>query len=215
MGKYGAKVNEMAKKGFSELIEAQHRADRASALCKQYPERNGFVSAEDVAKSSRAKADRDEANAQVLQAQRKLTMDIRQQIAALRESLVDDVQKRYAVDPSMVDPAALELMKSGVMTSRDYAVMMDKALAEGNLTMARLVSRYAADAADARSNNSLSGRDAEAVALMAISSRANGLDGSEIVDAFDAFLFTFDRCVANPGMLSSWDEMTSGMVERF
>lgn len=212
---YGKEANEIAKKGFAELLDAKYYADRAAAMCKQYPEKHGFVSAEDAAKISRAKADRDEANARVEQVRKKLTGEIRQQIANLRTPLVEAVQREYAADPTKIDVASMELLKSGIMNSRDYAVMMEKVLSEGNVTMARLVSRYAAEAAQARIDDKTIGRDAEAAALIRVSSKGVGLDGGEIVNAFDTFLFAFDRCVANPSMLSSWDEMTSGVVERF
>lgn len=212
---YGEKANQIAKAGFAELLEAQYNADRATAMCKKYPEKHGFVSVEDAAKISRAKADRDEANARVEVARKKLTGEVREQIAAMRDPLVKDVQRRFAADPAKVDPASVELLKSGIMTSRDYSVMMDAALAEGNVTMARLVSSYAADAAQRRIDDKTIGRDAEAVALMGVSSKGVGLDGSEIVDAFDSFLFTFDRCCVNAGLISSWGELTAGMVERF
>lgn len=212
---YGEKANQIAKAGFAELLEAQYNADRAAAMCKKYPEKHGFVSAEDAAKISRAKADRDEANARVELVRKKLTGEIRQEIAAMREQLVKDVQRRFAADPAKVDPAAVELMKSGIMNSRDFSVMMDKALSEGNVTMARLISGYAAGAAQERIDDKTIGRDSEAVALLGVSSKGVGLDGSEIVDAFDTFLYTFDRCCVNIGMVSAWDEMTAGMVERF
>lgn len=212
---YGEKANEIAKKGFAELLEAQYNADRAAAKCKLHPEKHGFVSAEDAAKISRAKADRDEANARVEVARKKLTGEVREQIAAMREPLVKDVQRRFAADPAKVDPAAMELLKSGIMTSRDFSIMMDTALSEGNVTMARLVSRYAADAAQRRIDDKTIGRDSETVALLGVSSKGVGLDGSEIVDAFDSFLYTFDRCCVNTGMLSAWEEMTAGMVARF
>lgn len=65
--------------------------------------------------------------------------------ADLRRALEKEVQASKCVDPTAVDSAGVELMKSGILTADDYYSLAEKY--DGNVTMLRLLSKYAADAA--------------------------------------------------------------------
>lgn len=77
--------------------------------------------------------------AQIMSDYSKATDDL---TAAIRA----DVHKQNAVNPDDIDGNALALLTSGIMTANDYEQMYSK-YAE-NLTMKRLIGKYAHDAAD-------------------------------------------------------------------
>lgn len=64
----------------------------------------------------------------------------------LRKELEKDVQKNSLANPDAIDSNALELLKSGVLTSDDYAAFMEKY--DSNPTMLRVISKYALDASE-------------------------------------------------------------------
>ena len=60
----------------------------------------------------------------------------------LRAALAAELRANSIVSPDAVDAAALELLKSGVMTAADYSAFVGKF--DNNGTMLRLIARYAA-----------------------------------------------------------------------
>ena len=110
-----------------------------------------MVDAQYAAKSARAQADFLEAKEAYRKAKGVLESH-KSEIAALRKELVAELDDHYAADPAALDSNTLELLKSGVLKANEYAKLMDKAQAAGNHTMARMIGKYAADAAEEGGN---------------------------------------------------------------
>lgn len=94
----------------------------------------------------------------------------------IRAELEQAVRTAYIVDPNAINSNALELMKSGVMTSDDYAAFVKKY--GNNPTMLRLISHYSAAVAKAQDNSG------EAIALNAISEACQSWKG-KVLQKFD------------------------------
>ena len=116
------------------------------------------------------------------------------------------------VNPDAINSNALELMKSGVMTSGDYAAFIKKY--GNNPTMLRLISHYSAEAAKAQDNSG------EAVALNAISEACQSWKG-KVLQKFDDLS---DYCGDITGheepdevsrVSEKWDELSLNAVENF
>ena len=65
----------------------------------------------------------------------------------IRAELEQEVRAANLANPDAIDSNALELLKSGVLTSDDYAAFMEKY--DSNPTMLKLLAHYAAEAAKA------------------------------------------------------------------
>lgn len=130
----------------------------------------------------------------------------------IRAELEQAVRTADIVNPDAINNNALELMKSGVMTSDDYAAFVKKY--GNNPTMLRLISHYSAEAAKAQNNSG------EAIALNSISDACQSWKGK----ALQKFDDLSDYCGnitgrEEPdevsGMIEKWDELSLNSVENF
>lgn len=130
----------------------------------------------------------------------------------IRAELEQAVRAANIANPDAIDNNALELMKTGVMTSGDYAAFVKKY--GNNPTMLRLISHYSAEAAKAQDNSG------EAVALNAISETCQSWKG-KVLQKFDDLS---DYCGDITGheepdevsrVSEKWDELSLNAVENF
>ena len=212
---YARKLDEIAQQAFKEYTEAAARLRTAENDRRAYPAR-GALSADHAARAARAEADFAEATAELDRVRRSMAEgEYRQKIKELRTALAAELTDAYSADPAQIDTKALELLKSGIMDATDYNKMLRTALAAENYTMARLVGKYADNAAAARESDVMHGNDRTAQELRAIAIESRKHTGSNYLEAFDFMADTFNRCTDNPPMIESWGELTAQTVERF
>ena len=139
--------------------------------------------------------------------------------AELRSALEKEVQASKCVDPTAVDAAGVELMKSGILTADDYYSLAEKY--DGNVTMLRLLSKYAADAATDADNR----KDRAALTVLSREC-ANGT--GKTLKAWDDLMTTVNYCSGRggtcrrqqtPGVVAHmgewWDELSGEIIENF
>ena len=130
----------------------------------------------------------------------------------IRAELEQAVRTANIVNPDAINNNALELMKSGVMTSDDYAAFVKKY--GNNPTMLRLISHYSAAAAKAQDGSS------EAAALNSISDACQSWKG-KVLQKFDDLLDYCGNITGHEepdevsGMIEKWDELSLNSVENF
>ena len=208
---YARKVNDIATAAFEEYRKTEQAYKKAEEQARKYPQRHGVVDAQYAAKSARAQADFLEAKEAYSKAKRVLESH-KSEIAALRKELVSELDDHYAADPAALDSATLELMKSGVLKANEYAKLMEKAQSDGNYTMARMIAKYAGDAAEQRGSK-YGQNDEQARTLRAISYTASQNNGSDTLQAFDLMSEVYNRATNNPGMIDHWGELTGNALE--
>ena len=208
---YGRKVDEIAKAAFEEYRKAEAAFKKAEEQRSKYPQRGGMVDAQYAAKSARAQADYLEAKEAFTAAKRTFESH-KSEIAALRKELVSELNDHYAADPAKLDSNTLELMKAGILKPNEYSKLMSKAQSEGNYTMARMIAKYAGDAA-ADMGKRYGENDEKARELRAISYTANQNNGSDTLQAFDLLSEVYTRSVNNPAMIDAWGQLTADAVE--
>lgn len=214
MGKfhsYGEKVNEIATAAFNKYRKAEKAYRAAEDLRNKYPQRMGMVDAEYAAKSARAQADYLEAKEDLSKA--KIAMQNHNiEIAALRKELAAELDDHYAADPAKLDSSTLELLKSGILKPNEYAKLMNAATESGNHTMARMIAKYAGDAA-ADVGKRYGDNSEQARTLRAISYTANQNNGNDTLQAFDLMAEVYSRTSNNPAMMDAWGELTDAAAE--
>jgi len=209
---YGKKVDAIAREAFKKYREAEAAYKRAEDQQRKYPQRQGIVDAEYAAKAARAFADFTQAKADMKRAKEEFSAH-NAEIAALRKQLVADLDKHYSADPAALDGNTLELLKSGVLKPAEYARMMDQAQSSGNHTMARMIAKYAGDAATS-AGKQYGENDSRARELRAISYRANDNNGANTLAVFDLMANVYSRATENPYMIDSWDSLTGEAAEK-
>lgn len=211
--KHAQSANEIAKAAFEEYRKAESALKKAEEQARKYTERPGLKDPEYLAKSARANADLIEAREAMKKAKRDFENHAAD-LAAVRKTLEADIEKTYCINPALLDINTLELMKSGIMTSNDYAKILNDAEAAGNYTMVKIISKYAGVAAKKREDRN-GFNDPEARALRAIEYKCRETTGSEHLKAFDFLMDVYNRAVRNPAMIDHWDSLTSEVLRTF
>lgn len=205
---YAKKIDEMAKGVFDEYRQAEKSYQDAERKAKNYPQRAGMVTAEYAAQSARAQADYAEAKAALSSAKAKLNA-VNNDIRELRGKLATDIDSEYGANPAQLDAATLELLKSGVLNASEYKRLLDAAQAENNHTMARLIGKYAGDAAKIEKD------DDQARTLRLVEYDGKQSEGNAVLKAFDQLAYIYSRCADNTAMIDHWDELTQEAITNF
>ena len=207
---YGQQADSIVKDAFKKYQEAAAAYERAKAQAKKFPERQGIVDAEYAAQCFGAKADLMRAEEAMKKAKEALA-NHGSELDALRKQLAAEVEEHYAADPAAIDPATLELLKSGIMSPSEYSRLINKALSEGNYTTARICAKYAAEAGATRAK-AFGVNDGKAAEYRAASFLIGMDNGEGVLNAFDMLANTFNMAVNNPGMIDHWDELTGPVI---
>lgn len=205
---YAKRADAIAKTAFDEYRKAESNYKTAEANARQYPRRKGIVDADYAAKSARAHADLVEAKSAFDEAKRKFS-NHRSEFVNIRTELAREVEKAYSIDAEQLDNKTLEILKSGILTGKDYSRLLTEAQTAGNPTMARLIGKYAGDAADAAKS------DSERQTLRVVEYQSRSITGDSHLQAFDYLTDVFTRSANNPAMIDKWDELTADTVENF
>lgn len=135
----------------------------------------------------------------------------------IRAELEQAVRAANIANPDAIDNNALELMKTGVLSSADYSAFMERF--DSNHTMLKLVGHYAAEAAKTTDSRR------EAAALNAIALDCQSGEGA-VMRAWDSISAISDSCGdgdgyrrKSPGVIVSmsekWDDLAGEAVENF
>lgn len=213
---YVQRADQTAKSAFEEIVEAEDKLRRAEAAVKAYPQRSsGRTTAEYEAKSARAYADLLAAREQLREVQSRKADYIRA-LDSIRQELSGALQNEFSADPAALDSNTLELLRSGILRSGEYSKLMQQFQAAGNLTMSRIISRYASSAADEREKMYGKG-DQQVMELRAVGCQCD--DDADAVAAklgqFDVLREAFQRSLDNTSMIGNWVMLTADIIENF
>lgn len=209
---YAKKVDEIARAAFKEYREAEKNYKAAEKVRSLYPKPTGMASADYMAKSARAEADCIEAKENFKKARAALEGHT-SEIAALREELAAELADHYSADPAAIDHSTLDLIKSGILSSSEYAKLMKAAKGNNNFTMARLIAKAAKEAAAAEEKRN--GNSPAAAELRQVSKMANDINGNAKLADFDHLANVYSRATHNSGMIDYWDSLCNETIENF
>lgn len=209
---YARQVDEIAKAAFKEYRSAESDFKKAQRQAKEYPQKRG-ADARYTAMAARAQADLLESKARFDAAKRSFR-DSGKQFEGLRKELAAAVEKEFSADPAKLDGNTLELLKSGILTGREYKQLLAKAKSDGNPTLARLIGKYAGSAAEERSKK-FGVHDPDATDMRATAQDSKSFTGHDRLEGFDYLTNLYGRCAVNPAMIDHWDEFAGRVVEDF
>jgi len=208
--------DDAAKKIFSELQDAETALKVAEQAKSNAP--RGIMDAQRAAAAARAEADYMEAKAAYDSARRSLPERGERELLSIRKELADAVNDAFSVDPTQVDSATVELLKSGICTAADYEKLLGSADEAQNGTMIRLIASYAAKAAEAlREPNGQLPFDSreEWARLDNVGKQGANHTAATVLDSYDALSGVFHRCVNNPAMIDKWGTLTENIIDEF
>lgn len=206
---FAKRLDEAFRKSRSEYNAAFHALECARQASR---DANAWTPGDSEARIDCAAVGLHDAEATFNEASARVWDNFKATRRTIRAELEQAVRTADIVNPDAINSNALELMKSGVMTSDDYAAFVKKY--GNNPTMLRLISHYSAAAAKAQDGSS------EAAALNAISNVCQSWK-DEILQKFDDLS---DYCGDITGheepdevsrMSEKWDELSLNAVENF
>ena len=216
---YAQQLDAAFKTARGEYVEAYQRFQQAQqANCRANAWTPNESAAEKQVKTARAALALHDAEAAFTEASARVWGDFKTTRRMLRAELEQEVRAANLANPDAIDSNALELLKSGVLTSDDYAAFMEKY--DSNPTMLKLLARYAAEAAKATDSRR------EAATLNAISIDCQSGQGA-ILRAFDDLCKVSDYCRGERHdgdrfrpehtaiMSEKWDDLAGEAVESF
>ena len=138
--KYADAVNESMKVGRANYIVAVEEVKKARE--KRDRVRESGASATEILKA--------ESNYITAEENKKITrqgwlIDLNNTIKENRAEFLEELAKNSALKPGEVDTNAVTLINSGALTLKDLSVFADKYQEENNVTMLRLLKKYAND----------------------------------------------------------------------
>ena len=205
-----------ARSEYNTVFRALQEAQQASRDANAW--RPGVSAEEKQVRTARAALKLHDAEATFNEVSARVWDNFKTTRRTIRAELEQEVRAANLVNPDAIDSNALELLKSGVLTSDDYAAFMEKY--DSNPTMLKLLAHYAAEAAKATDSRR------EAATLNAISIDCQS-GQSTVLRAFDDICKISDYCRGEKhvgdqirpehavNMSSRWEELTSEAVENF
>ena len=208
---YAKEAETIAKERMTEYQAAIERLKKAEQARRDYPQRGGIVSADYAAKSARAEADYLEAKEAVRAAKAKMEAG-KSELDRIKKVLAADIESSYAADPTQMDSATVELLKSGILKASEYERLYNHAAKAGNPTMMRLIGKYANDRATDEQKNLL---PVDRSVLLSIAHSSRQVNGGEYLAGFHLIEDVFSRCIDNPTMINHFDELTQETIANF
>lgn len=199
---YAKKVDEIARTVFAEYVEREQALKEATA--KMNASANGSA-----LEKARAKANYEQEKETYGHFFRNVPGQAKVDIANIRAELEKAISSQHVFDAEQVDSVTLELLKSGLLTAREFADILTKAEKNKNYTLSQLVGRYAMK--QAKDTNDKMEQDA----LYLVHARSNADSANKYLTDFDALTDIFNRTVNNTAMIGHWDNLTGSIVENF
>lgn len=199
---YAKKVDEIARTVFAEYVE------REQALKKATDKMNASANGSALEKA-RAQANYEQEKETYNHFLRNEFEQAKVDVANLRGELEKAISSRHVFDAEQVDTVTLELLKSGLLSARDFADILTKAEKNKNYTLSQLVGRYAMKQARETSDTM------EQNALYSVHARSNADSANKYLADFDALTDIFNRTVNNTAMIGHWDSLAGSIIENF
>lgn len=213
---YARQFDEIAQTAFGEYQKAEAALKAAEEMVKRFPERGGLVSDDYRAKAARAAADLLEAQ-KAMKAAKDGLQGHDSEIANLRRELAGEIDKAYSADPAQLDHDTITLLESGILRSGEYTRLFKQAQEAGNVTMQRLIGKYAFDKSEKEAADG--GQYTDSVKeLRQVYHASKATTGAEHLERFDYLTEVFNRGANTPalaGLPDRWSKLTADVIESF
>lgn len=129
-------------------------------------------------------------------------------VASVRKEFVAAVDEEYAAKPADIDLQTVELLRSGILTERDYINLLNTAQ---NRTMRKMI----ADAFDKWVSGNAMIEKTKAISLQRMITEQKQDDSRMVIDTFDYLADAANRAARNEALFDRWDEIAGNVVENF
>lgn len=208
------KFNHYAQEVSTLAGECSLAYTRAEANFKNAEKRYNELSAtpaqtlDEQAEFAQATADFAAAKSTKAKLTKELPEEVSRELQEIRAQLAADLDAAFAADPAQLDTSTLELLKSGILRPAEYKRLFDQSAETP--TMARLIGRYAGEAAK---DSTLTRSDA--TMLNRLAHAAKRYDGSDHLQRFDQLADTLNRACKNPALFKHWDGLCAEIIKNF
>lgn len=206
--KFATKLDIIVRGTLSEYEKAEKREREAQDRMKKYPERAGILNPEYQAEQAKAKAEYLDAKVAMNKLQQEKPAQAMKAIRELRQELENALFSSFSPKASAVDMQCVELLKSGILTDKEYLYLVQDAVNNGNYTMARMIGCHAEQLANNKPHE-------EATVLRHASQIGKHDYSADYLETFDNLTDIAKRCMDNPAIMDRWGEFTREAMEAF
>lgn len=197
MNEYIKRIDDAARENLRRIATAQRDLKRAERLMKE------ATASRDERRMLNAKSHLMDCQDEVRNA-RKDAERVLDGLRHIRAEAVDAAVTRTAVNPDAIDTNTMELLKLGICAPSDMAVLAKRF--SNNVTMTRIIGKFAADAAEAIGDKNQTARIAySTVAVNCADSTNPNNAGADV----DSMLDIFKRSINNPAMIPEYDALSA------
>lgn len=209
---YAEKFDAIAKECLEEIDTIDRLLEHAEAESKKYPKSTNGFTIDSQWLADRAQAEANYAKAKDVRAKSDRALsEYDARLASLRSQYIEELHERYDSRSKDIDSNLMTLLQSGTMNTADYIRAMDDMLGKANYTMARIVAKHAAEAAEATNDTPQGQHDAQMLRAIALKGSEDRVAGK--LEVFDGLVSIFETCKRNRRMKDSWNELTGRMLD--
>ena len=203
---FAVEVSELAVATREELqtIESEYAA--AAEEKKKFPPKVG-ESAAYLAQSAEAEARFIKADKAHQDAKRRIPQEVERKLSSIRAGLAEVVEREFSAKPADIDEKTIALLRTGVLTPREYKTLLNDATETRNYTMTRVISDAAWKEA-----GTLPTEDPMARELREVTSIAKRYTGGAYLQNLDVLADVMRRGLKNPYMLKNWERLTEEII---
>lgn len=211
MSNYKEYGKRLEKAVFDGKAKIDKQAQRVQDAKQYYWNIRGARGEKDYYESDETRAQRiwEAEQKKQIEMERRYQSEVMEEIKKIRAELVEEINEDFSADPAKIDANTMELLKGGILTGAEYETLFNKATRAGNVTMARMIAKYAGDALQETKDQG----SAEAQLLKFVNNAGKQIDGREYIEAFDNLTEIVNRSCNNPAMWPYWDELATPIIE--
>lgn len=181
----------------NEFFKLEEEVESAKSMFNTYGTVFNHKDIDAVKKARQVREAKDEAILALDTFKSNLEYNMMQEINAIKEKMLAAVTSAFSANPESLDTSVLELLKSGILEPSEYDTFMEKAKAEKNGTMARMIAKYAVDAGERIKNTDT----AKAMRYLAVASKGNLAE--EPLQRVNDFVAILGKIARSPSLMKS------------
>lgn len=187
----------IANRFCNEFFKLEEEVESAKSMFNTYGTVFNHKDIDAVKKARQVREAKDEAILARDTFKSNLEFNMMQEINAIKEKMLAAVTSAFSANPESLDTSVLELLKSGILEPSEYDTFMEKAKAEKNGTMARMIAKYAVDAGEKIKNTDT----AKAMRYLAVASKGNLAE--EPLQRVNDFIAILGKIARSPSLMKS------------
>ena len=194
---YKNEAIDTANRFCNEFFRLEEEVESAKSMFNAYGTAFSHKDVDAVKKARQVREAKEEAVLAFNTYKSNLEFNMMHEINVIKGKMLEAITATFSAKPESLDTSVLELLKSGILEPSEYDTFMEKAKAEKNGTMARMIAKYAVEAGEKINNTDT----AKAMRYLAVASKGNIAE--EHVQKVNDFVSILGKISRNPSLMKN------------